>query len=166
MQPTKKTLKEKIIKAKSNPHEALLYFISLLRGNLFKLKLKPFSPQIQIGSRFRARCRMHIHGPGKVIIGNDVTVNLTFLRAPTIITHTKESCVIIGDGCYLWGGTRISCAGSVKIGEEGLFGSATIIDSDVIPTLYMTLDAQWLEQHTSAPYKSVLISGREPTLLF
>ena len=146
MQPTKKTLKEKIIKAKSDPHGALLYLISLLRGKLFKLKLKPFAPRIQIGSRFRTRCRMHIQGPGKVIIGNDVTANLTFLRAPTIITHTKESCVIIGDGCYL-GGTRISCVGSVKIGEEGLFGSATIIDSDVIPTPYMTLDAQWLEQH-------------------
>jgi acetyltransferase-like isoleucine patch superfamily enzyme len=141
-----KALKEKINQAKSDPHRAILYVLSLLRGALVKIRFRPFASRIQIGSRFRARSGIHIHGPGKVIIGNNVTVDLNFLRIPSIITHTKESCVIIGDGCYL-GGTRISCVGSVEIGEEGLFGSMTIIDSDIIPTDYMTLDNQWIEQH-------------------
>lgn len=138
--------KDKIEKAKSDPHAAVLYVLSLLRGVLIKIRLRPFASRIQIGSRFRALSGIHIQGPGKVIIGNNVSAALNFLRIPSIITHTKESCVIIGDGCYL-GGTRISCVGSVEIGEEGLFGSMTIIDSDVIPTDLMTLDSQWIEQH-------------------
>jgi len=141
-------LKEKINHARSDPHEILPYILSLIRGKLFTLKMKAFAPRISIGSSFRARSAFRIKGPGKVIIGSNVTVDLSFLRIPSIITHTKESCVIIKDGCYL-GGVRISCVGSITIGEEGLLGSTTIIDSDIIPTPYMTLDDQWIAQHAS-----------------
>ena len=139
-------LNYKLSKAKSEPQEAFIYLLSLLKGKLFKLKVQIFTPRIKIGSRFRLRSGIDIHGPGKVIIGNDVTADLSFLRIPSIVTHTKESCVIIGDCTYL-GGTRISCVGSVEIGEEGLFGSTTIIDSDVIPSDYTQINSQWTEQH-------------------
>ena len=145
MQLPEKLIK-KISKAKSDPCEAFCYLMSLLRGKFYKFRCNIFSPRIQIGARFRLRSRINIQGPGKVIIGNDVTADLSFLRIPSIITHTKESCVIIGNGTYL-GGTRISCVESVEIGEEGLLGSATIIDSDVIPADYITIDDQWIEQH-------------------
>jgi len=124
-----------------------LYLLSLARGKLIKLKLTPFAHRIQIGSRFRARSGIYIKGPGKVIIGNDVTVDMSFLRIPSIITHTRESCVNIGDGCYL-GGTRISCVGKVTIGPEALFGSSTIIDSIIIPSGQINLDQQWIEKHS------------------
>ena len=143
-----KKLSNKFSKAKADPQEAFTFILSLVRGKLFTLKTKVFSPRIKLGSQLRLRSKIHIKGPGQVIIGNNVTADISFLRIPSIITHTKESCVIIGDGTYL-GGTRISCVGKVEIGEEGLFGSTTIIDSDVIPTDYTTIDDQWQKQHVS-----------------
>lgn len=142
------SLVEKFRKAKSDPFEARLYILSLIRGKFFTLKIKTFYPRIQIGARFRARSKIIIKGPGKVLIGDDVTVDLSFLRIPSIITHTRESCVTIKNGSYL-GGTRISCVGSVVIGEEGLCGSSTIIDSDIIPTAHTIIDSQWIARYVS-----------------
>jgi acetyltransferase-like isoleucine patch superfamily enzyme len=142
------TLKEKITKAKSDPSEAGLYLLSLLRGKFYTLRCNIFSSRIQIGSRFRLRSKIHIQGPGTVIIGDDVTADLSFLKIPSIITHTKESRVIIGNGTYL-GGARISCVGSVEIGKEALLGSTTIIDSDIIPNDSITIDSEWIKIHVS-----------------
>ena len=141
-------LNQKILKAKSDPCEAFCYIMSLLRGKFYKLRCNFFAPQIQIGARFRLRSGINIQGPGKVIIGDDVTVDLSFLKIPSIITHTKEASVIIGKGTYL-GGTRISCANRVQIGKEGLLGSTTIIDSDIIPTKNTSITENWLEKYTS-----------------
>ena len=141
-------IRKKILKARSDPQEATICLWSLLRGRIFSLKAKRWAPRIQIGPCLRLRSGIHIQGPGKVIIGKNVTADLSFLRTPNIITHTKESYVVIGDGTYL-GGTRISCVTTVKIGKEGLFGSTTNIDSDIIPTDYMKIDKQWIEQHAA-----------------
>jgi acetyltransferase-like isoleucine patch superfamily enzyme len=141
-------LQDKALKAKSDPKEALIFLMSLIRGRLIKLKLAPFAHRIQIGARFRARASISIKGPGKVFIGNDVTADMSFLRNLSILTHTEESSITIGDGCYL-GGTRISCVGRVLIGPEGLFGSTTIIDSDIIPTSNTLLDLDWIKKYTS-----------------
>ena len=68
-------------------------------------------------------------------------------RSKCYTLNSAVFCLDNGVHFSCLGGTRISCVGSVEIGEEGLFGSTTIIDSDVIPTGYMTLDSQWIEQH-------------------
>lgn len=147
-------LAKKIVKAFSTPRATMRFILSLLRGMIFCLKIKLYAPQNRIGARFRALSGLDIRGPGKVIIGDDVTVASNFLRVPSIITHTKESCVIIGDGTCL-GGTRISCVTQIKIGRNGLLGCATIIDSDVIPLEYMTIEKQWQENHA----KPILIGS-------
>ncbi len=126
----------------------MLYVLRLIRGKFFTLKMKVLPQRVSIGSNFRAHSAFKIQGPGKVIIGDNVTAVLSFLRIPSIITHTPESCVIIGNGCYL-GGVRISCVDSVKIGKEGLLGSTTIIDSDIIPIDRMLINSQWINQHVS-----------------
>lgn len=140
------TLSEKILKARANPAAAREFLFSLLMGKLLSLRIRIRSPRVQIGSRFRALSGMYVEGPGKVIIGNDVLVALNFLRIPSIITHLPESCVIIGDGTFL-GGTRISCVSRIEIGSGCLFGSGTIIDSDVIPSERTEIDQLWQERH-------------------
>lgn len=140
------SLIENYRKAKADPTEAFFYIMSLIKGKLFTLKTKTLQPNIQIGISFRARSKIIIKGPGKVIIGDNVTVDLSFLRIPSIVTHTRESCVTIKKGTYL-GGTRISCVGSITIGEEGLCGSSTIIDSDIIPAPNTIIDSHWLKRH-------------------
>jgi acetyltransferase-like isoleucine patch superfamily enzyme len=144
-----KKIKQKWHQAKSDPREIIPYINSLIRGKIFSTKMKMLNGNVSIGSKFRARSAFKIKGPGRVIIGDNVTVDLSFLRVPSIITHTPDACVTIGDGCYL-GGVRISCVGTIKIGEEGLLGSTTLIDSDIIPIDGMKIDQEWIKQH-SAP---------------
>lgn len=131
---------------KSDPVLAICCFIALIKGFIFKYIYKYMDKNIIIGSSFRAYKWPYISGPGTVYIGNKVGMDMGFLRRPAIITHTEDSVVRIGDGSYL-GGTRISCVGSVTIGAEALLGSATIIDSDIIPHKGILLDAQWKEEH-------------------
>lgn len=140
---------EKMAKALANPMAAGSLLVSLLRGKLLAARLRLRTPRVQIGRRFRALSALHIIGPGQVIIGDDVSVALNFLRVPSIVTHLPESCVIIGDGTFL-GGTRISCVNRVTIGRKGLLGCATLIDSDVIPSAYTTLDARWQATYVKA----------------
>lgn len=128
------------------PGEILPTIISLIRGAIYTKKCKIINPNILIGSSLRLRSGVCIKGPGKVLFGNKVTMDISFLRKPCITTFTVNSCVIIGDGCYL-GGTRISCVESIEIGKEALLGSATIIDSDIIPTSNISIDNKWIEKH-------------------
>jgi len=137
--------KEKLKKIISNPRAAVSVGFALLRGFLVKVRHR-INPNIKIGSNFRAYVWPRIIGPGKVIIGNSVSMKSSFLRRPCILTHTKDAVVTIGNGSIL-SGTRISCADSVTIGDEVLFGSLTIIDSDVIPTETLAIDAKWKEKH-------------------
>ena len=137
--------REKLAKIRSHPEEALRVGFAVLRGFLVKARYL-LNPNVKIGSDFRAYAWPQIIGPGKVVIGDKVSMHLSFLRRPCILTHTKDAVVTIGNGSSL-GGTRISCVDSVTIGEEALFGSSTIIDSDIIPTEDMVIDAKWKEAH-------------------
>jgi len=39
---------------------------------------------------------------------------------------------------------------SISIGHDALFGSTTIIDSDIIPTRDIIIDSEWKEKHVQA----------------
>jgi len=141
-----KRLTENLVKAISAPGEACRVGLALFRGHFIKLKYRLINPRVQIGTSFRAYSGLRIKGPGQVVLGDKTSVDLSFLRVPTIITHSKDAVVRIGSGCYL-GGIRISCAGSVRIGDEVLMGSTTLIDSEVIPHEGTLVDADWKRNH-------------------
>lgn len=130
---------------KDRPGEAVKVGVALLKGFLVKTR-HILNPNIKIGQGFKAYSWPRILGPGKVIIGDNVSMFLSFLRRPCILTHTRNSIVTIGSGSVV-SGIRISCVDSVTIGEEALLGSSTIIDSDIIPTKQMVIDAQWKAEH-------------------
>jgi acetyltransferase-like isoleucine patch superfamily enzyme len=137
--------KETLAKISSNPVKAIRTGFALLRGFLVKARHMT-NPNVKIGSNFRAFTWPRIIGPGKVIIGNKVNMRLSFFRQPCILTHTKDAMVIIGNDSTI-AGTRISCVDSVTIGYEALLGSMIIIDSDIIPTEDIIIDAKWKEAH-------------------
>jgi acetyltransferase-like isoleucine patch superfamily enzyme len=130
-----------------NPATALSVGLATIKGQIFKALCKIKKSRVSIGTNFRIYHWPKINGPGKVVIGNRVDIDKGFLRRTCIITHTKNSIVMIGDDCTL-AGTRISCSNHVKIGVEGLIGVTTIIDSDVIPNRYTVLDKEWLTKFT------------------
>ncbi len=135
-----------LTKISDNPREAARVLIATVRGQYAKNIYKLIKPNVIIGKKFRLYSRFYIKGPGKIVIGDNVSVDITFLRYTNILTHTKESIVSIGAGSYL-GGVRISCVDFVTIGEEALLGSATIIDSDIIPHKSMHLNNEWKKKH-------------------
>ena len=142
--------KEKLKKVILNPRAAMSVGFALLRGFLVKAKHMT-NPNVKIGPGFRAYVWPQIIGPGKVLIGDNVSMHWSFLRRPCILTHTKDALVTIGNGSVV-SGIRISCVDSVSIGEEALLGSSTIIDSDIIPFEGMIIDTKWKKEH-SQPVK-------------
>ncbi len=135
-------LKEKIEKIKEDPGEAVRLLFALVRGLIIKYLYKFTKPNVTIGASFRAYTWIGVYGPGKVFIGDKVSMDLSFLRRPIILTHTKDSIVKIGSGTYM-GGVRISCVNSIHIGGESLLGSSTIIDSYIIPKSGTKIDEHW-----------------------
>lgn len=142
-------VKKIIDKLLSEPHEFCRLCVALLRGILIKTAYKLSNPNVEIGASFRAYCWPSISGPGHVVFGDKVSIDKSFLRRVGILTHTPQSIVKIGSGCYL-GGVRISCVNSVPVGEEALLGSTTIIDSDIIPVHGMCIDDKWKERHAQS----------------
>ena len=129
-------------KSIANPLAATEVLQALFRGILIKSWYRLFNSGFSAGSNFRAYSWIHIKGPGRVIIGDNVTFGMGFLIHPFLLTHTPESLIQIHNGCNITG-TRISCVSSVKIGSDTLLGSATIVDSDIIPHENMILDDEW-----------------------
>ena len=140
--------REKLNKILHNPAVALQVGSAILLGYLVKLRYL-LNPNITIGTGFRAYSWLRISGPGKVVIGNRVNIYSSFLRAPCILTHTRDARVTIGNDTSM-SGTRISCVDSITIGNDALFGSSTIIDSTIVPTRDMCIDDQWRAEHVRA----------------
>jgi tetrahydrodipicolinate N-succinyltransferase len=141
-------------KIRSNPGNAFGAAIAIGRGFLVRVRFLG-SPNVSIGPGFRADAFPYIRGPGRVVIGANVSMRRGFLRRPCILTHSRDAVVTIGSRSVL-GGTRISCVNSVRIGDDALFASCTIIDADVIPSDNVTMDSGWVEAHA----KPVVIGNR------
>lgn len=125
--------------------------IALIRGRWIKFKYGVMNRNVKIGSSLRAYSGLRISWPGKVVIGDKVSFDLSFLRTPSIITHTRRSVVTIGNGNYL-GGIRISCVDSVTIGDDTLMGSTTVMDSDIIPGRHTIIDDPWIASNVNPVY--------------
>jgi acetyltransferase-like isoleucine patch superfamily enzyme len=82
-------------------------------------------PRIRVGRRFSLLGRLKAHGPGEVIIGDDVTVD----ALTTPFTHSPGARIEIGSGSYV-NGTRFGCASLIRIGQRAILADARIIDTD------------------------------------
>jgi len=142
-------IKNNLKEAKKKPTTARKVLLALIRGWRIKLIYRLLKPNVRIGKNFRAYASIKIHGPGKVVIGNCVNTNFTAFKSLTIITHTPNSLVKIGDGTDL-GGVEISCVNKIEIGKENLVANSYFIDSDIIPYPLLKIDKEWIKRY-SAP---------------
>lgn len=133
-------------KAQKEPRLAVSVTIALTRGYILKLWFRLKRVNVTIGKNFRAYSWIHIKGPGKVVVGDNVSFCMSFLKRPCLLTYRPESEIRIGSGCYV-GGVRISCVSTVDIGAEALLGSSTIIDSDILPHERTLFDKSWIDAH-------------------
>jgi len=132
-----------------NPKKALRLFVPLMRGYCIKLKfIFLFHKRVKIGSKFKPFSKLIIKGPGQVIIGDNFGCCKSLFKIPTIITHTTDSIVIIGDDNY-FGGAQISCVQKIKIGNDNLLGNTIITDSDIFPFPCLKIDKEWVKKYVS-----------------
>ena len=87
-----------------------------------------FGPGIKIGAP------LSIMGPGRVLWGPNCLTSPGPHRKKgvSIVTHTPEARVVIGEGTILRG-TSIGCADEINIGPRCLLDDAHLIDADLHP---------------------------------
>ena len=135
-----------ITKAAADPVYGMCVVMAIVRGALVKQWYRLVKPNVRFGKDLRAFTWPVIKGPGRVVIGDNVRLERSLLRNPVILTHVSSARVRIGNGCCL-SGTRISCVESVTVGDFGLIGTSTIMDSQVVPYCGMRIDHEWVRDH-------------------
>src|SRR5271165_3238660 len=105
----------KVRRALRNPRKAWSALQGRVRGLVFKCWCALFHRRVQIGSGLVLSGRLKIRGPGRVIIGN----NVTMLGRVTPYTCAAEATIRIGDKSVL-DGTRLSSKHGIEIGAHCL----------------------------------------------
>jgi len=81
-----------------------------------------------VGRRVRTAGRIWVHGEGRVIISDDVTLDGS--AAPIELFPWAGAELVIGPGTVIGGGTSIECTRSIRIGAHVRIGSfSRVIDS-------------------------------------
>jgi acetyltransferase-like isoleucine patch superfamily enzyme len=124
-----KSLLKKIIE---NPEDVLSYAIGLFRGLGYLSYYRIFRNNVRIGFPFIVNAKVRIIGPGAVTIGKGCMVMKNAFKGLTIITHSRNASVTIGNKCLL-GGTTIRCHGAITIGDRAMTAISLIQDSFLMP---------------------------------
>lgn len=107
--------------------------ISLFCRAFFSLR---YGSRIVWGKGITMNYRFRFRGPGKLVIGDGV--NLWAHQEPNAFqTYHPDAIISIGDRSRL-NGTAIHCRKSVTIGEDGLSGSAILLDNDFHSIIFQT----------------------------
>src|SRR5690349_14956150 len=115
----------KVRRGLRNPSAAWYALRIRLRGTLFKLWCRMFRPRITIGRNLILGGKLKIRGPGRVIIGDNVTIGMVV----TPYTYSPEAEIRIGDEVFL-NGTRFGCKDRIEIGSRCILAECRILDYD------------------------------------
>lgn len=121
-------LKFKIQRSIAHPFQTFGYIFALLRGCYYKLKYGLFNNRVTLGKRLLVRGPLKIKGPGKVIIGDNVSIEGRG-HPVTPFTHHKDALLTIGSNSFI-NGTRFGCQTRITIGEYAILADARILDTD------------------------------------
>ena len=81
-----------------------------------------------LGKGLRIKGKLKIHGPGKIIAGNNL--NFKAVVSKTELYADKGASIIIGDNVTINEGSIISAQQLIEIGDESLIAGAIIYDTD------------------------------------
>lgn len=108
-----------------NPAHAVRVAVAILRGHWLKWWLPVRGIRFEAGRNLRVHGRLRVRGPGRVIFGDDVRVDMTV----TPWTHEPNAVIRIGDRTYL-NGTSFGCAQLIEVGVDAILANARIMDTD------------------------------------
>lgn len=127
-----------------------------LFGTYYKKKLLLSNSKIKIGENFKPFCKFTIEGPGEVHIGNNVHfygIQGDVYQYTTIVTHSANAKVIIGDNCSL-------CACRISSKFEVTIGNGTVIEeSGIVDTQFHSLHPDRRDVEDETPEKCRIIIG-------
>lgn len=87
-----------------------------------------FNRRVVFGKRLLVRGHLKISGPGKVIIGDNVSID-GIGHPVTPFTHYKDAVISIGSNSFV-NGTRFGCQTRITVGEYAILADARILDTD------------------------------------
>jgi acetyltransferase-like isoleucine patch superfamily enzyme len=115
----------KLGKAVRNPGVALAYALSVARGHWVRVSCRVRGVRFEAGRNLRVGGRLVVRGPGRVVFGDNVTVE----RVVTPWTYARDAVIEVGSNSYL-NGTSFGCAESIRIGARAILSDVSISDSD------------------------------------
>lgn len=118
----------KIQRAISNPRAAWSFGSSRIRGELCRARYALTNRRVKIGSGFRLVGRMKIAGPGRVEIGDNVSVNGSG-HPVTPYTHAPDAIITIGSDSFI-NGARIGCLKEIRVGPRAILADCRLMDTD------------------------------------
>ncbi len=121
-------IKSFVKKVIENPEDVLSYAVGLFRGLSYLFYYRIFRNNVRIGFPFIVNAKVRIIGPGTVTIGKGCRVMKNAFKGLTILTHSRDAIVTIGNKCLL-GGTTIRCHGAIAIGERAMTAISLVQDS-------------------------------------
>ncbi len=117
--------REKLVRGLRNPLAAWQAVRARARGRCFTLWCRLFRPRITIGRNLILDGHLIVRGPGRVTLGNDVTVSMRV----TPFTYDAGAAIEIGDKVFL-NGTRLGCRQKISIGNRCILAECRISDYD------------------------------------
>ena len=118
----------KVRRAISQPRAAWAFGSSRIRGELCRARYALTNRRVTIGSGFRLVGRMKISGPGRVAIGDNVTVNGSG-HPVTPFTHDRNAVISIGSDSFI-NGARFGCVKEIRVGPRAILADCRLMDSD------------------------------------
>ena len=112
-------------KALANPVGALGVAAALFRGLLVRVSCRVRGVRFDAGRNLRVFGRLRIRGPGQVVFGDNVVVDMEV----TPFTYADDAVIRVGNRCFL-NGTRFGCARQITIGDDCILADARIMDTD------------------------------------
>src|SRR5262245_11530387 len=107
------------------PGNARRAVVQLARGWWYKLWFPLRGLRFEAGRNLRASGRLHMRGPGRVILGDNVHID----GVVTPWTYSPDAVIHIGSDSYV-NGTRFGCAREISIGRGAILADARILDTD------------------------------------
>ena len=129
-----------IRQAVRDPWEFGARLAAFLRGLYYILYYRIARHNVRIGFPFSAFAAVKIVGPGLVTIGKGCYAAKNVFKGWTIITHSPNASVTIGDRCVM-GGITIRALQHVQIGDKTMSANSLIQD-------YLWLDCERVRTQT------------------
>lgn len=107
------------------PGRAWTVATALLKGQLCRVSCRLRGVRFQAGKNFRVHGSLSVRGPGRVVFGDNVRVEMYV----TPWTYAADAVIRIGDDSFI-NGTRFGCKSAITVGRRAILADASIMDTD------------------------------------